>query len=109
MRVLVKVELPVEAGNAAATDGALGRTIQSILDEQKPEAAYFLASNGKRSGLLFIDLKDASDIPAIAEPWFLAFNAGIEIQPVMRPEDLKKAGPAIEAAVRKYAHAHVAV
>ena len=109
MRVLVRVEFPVEAGNAAATDGTLGRTIESILQEQKPEAAYFLASNGKRSGLLFMELKDASQIPAIAEPWFLAFNASIDIQPVMKPEDLMKAGPAIEQAVKKYAQTQMAI
>ncbi len=109
MRVLVKVEFPVEAGNAAATEGTLGRTIESILQEQKPEAAYFLASNGKRSGLLFMELKDASQIPAIAEPWFLAFNASIDIQPVMTAEDLMQAGPAIEQAVKKYAQTEMAI
>ncbi|HTZ41324.1 MAG TPA: hypothetical protein VMB77_14320 [Syntrophales bacterium] len=41
-------------------------------------------------------------MPAIAEPWFLAFNAGIEIYPVMIPEDLAKAGSAIDKAVKKY-------
>ena len=39
MRVLMQVEFPVEAGNAAIKAGTLGRTIQSILEEQKPEAA----------------------------------------------------------------------
>ena len=102
MRVMLKVEFPVEAGNAAIRNGTLSKTIQSILDEQKPEAAYFLASNGKRCGLIVLDLKDPSQIPAIAEPWFLALNASIEIQPVMTPADLTKAGPAIEAAVKKY-------
>ena len=47
-------------------------------------------------------MQDASQIPAIAEPWFLAFNASIEIHPVMVPDDLAKAGSAIEAAVNKY-------
>jgi hypothetical protein len=45
---------------------------------------------------------DASQIPAIAEPWFLAFNASIEIHPVMIPDDLAKAAGAIENAVKKY-------
>jgi hypothetical protein len=103
MRILMKVEFPVETGNAAIKAGSLPKLIQTILDEQKPEAAYFLASNGKRCGLLVLDLKEASQIPALAEPWFLAFNASIEIQPVMTPADLAKAGPAIEAAVKKYA------
>jgi hypothetical protein len=48
-------------------------------------------------------MQDASQIPAIAEPWFLAFNASVEIHPVMIPDDLAKAGGAIENAVKKYA------
>ena len=48
-------------------------------------------------------MQDASQIPAIAEPWFLAFNASIEIHPVMIPEDPARAGGAIENAVKKYA------
>ena len=46
-----------------------------ILEEQKPEAAYFIAEGGTRTGLLFMDLAAASDIPRIAEPWFLALVA----------------------------------
>ena len=81
---------------------SLSETIGSILDDLKPEAAYFLASNGKRTALLIVDMQDASQIPALAEPWFLAFQASLEIIPVMVPEDLKKAGPAIKQAVEKY-------
>jgi hypothetical protein len=47
-------------------------------------------------------MDDPSDLPGIAEPWFLAFNAEIEAQPAMTPEDLQKAGPAIEAAAKKF-------
>ena len=103
MRFLLKVNIPVESGNAAAKAGKLGATIQSILAELKPEAVYFTDDNGQRAGFLFLDLQDASQIPAIAEPWFLAFNASIEIHPVMVPDDLARAGSAIEKAVKKYA------
>lgn len=103
MRILLKVNIPVETGNAAAKAGKLGSTIQSILAELKPEAAYFTDNNGQRCGYLFLDLADASQIPAICEPWFLAFNAAIEIHPVMVPDDLAKAAGAIEKAVKKYA------
>ena len=102
MRFLVKVNIPVDAGNASAKAGKLGTTIQSILADLKPEAAYFTDDNGQRTAFLFLEMKDASQIPAIAEPWFLAFNASIEIHPVMVPDDLAKAGSAIEAAVNKY-------
>jgi hypothetical protein len=102
MRFLVKVVMDVEAGNRLAKAGKLGPTIQSILEELKPEAAYFLDTDGQRCGLLFLEMKDASQIPAIAEPWYLALNASVEFHPVMVPEDLAKAGGAIDAAAKKY-------
>jgi hypothetical protein len=49
-----------------------------------------------------LNLNDASEIPAVAEPFFLWLNAEIEFLPVMRPEDLQKAGPAIGAVVKKW-------
>jgi hypothetical protein len=102
MRIFLKVEIPVEAGNALAKSGKLGETIQAILKEQKPEAAYFVAMNGHRTGLIFLDLSDESQIPAIAEPWFLACKGRVEFYPAMVPGDLAKAGPAIAKAVQKY-------
>ena len=102
MRFLLKVIMDVDAGNRLAKAGKLGTTIQSILADLKPEAAYFTDTNGQMSGYLFLEMQDASQIPAIAEPWFLAFNASIEIQPVMVPEDLAKAGSAIDVAVKMY-------
>lgn len=102
MRILLKVNIPVETGNAAAKAGKLGTTIQSILADLKPEAAYFSDEKGQRTGYLFLDLEDASQIPAICEPWFLAFNAAVSIHPVMVPADLAKAAPAIKKAVKKY-------
>ena len=69
----------------------------------KLEAVYFTDDNGQRTGFIFLEMQDASQIPAIAEPWFLAFNASIEIHPVMIPDDLARAGDAIDKAVKKYA------
>ena len=102
MRFFVKAQMDVEAANALARQGKLGSTIQSILEELKPEAAYFVADEGMRTAYLIVDLQDASQIPALAEPWFLAFNASIEAQPAMVAEDLAKAGPDIERAAKKY-------
>ena len=102
MRCMLKVSIPVEAGNTAISDGTLPKTIESILGELKPEATYFTDDNGKRTGFIFFDLKDTSQIPAVAEPWLLAFNAHIELHPAMNLEDLKNAIPGIEKAVRNY-------
>jgi hypothetical protein len=103
MRFLLKVNIPVESGNAAAKAGKLGATIQSILADLRPEAVYFTDNDGQRAGFIFFDMQDASQIPAVAEPWFVAFNTSIEIHPVMIPDDLARAGDAIENAVKKYA------
>lgn len=103
MRMLLRVSIPVEAGNAAAKDGTLGSTIEGILADLKPEAAYFLADDsGQRSGSIVFDMKDSSQIPAVAEPWFLAFGATVSLRPVMNLKDLAKAGASIGKAAKKY-------
>jgi hypothetical protein len=102
--MLLRVSIPVEAGNAAAKAGTLGSTVEQILADLKPEAAYFFVDdNGQRSGSIVFDMKDTSEIPAVAEPWFLAFNAKVSIRPIMNPQDLAKAGPSIGKAAKQYA------
>jgi hypothetical protein len=64
----------------------------SILEEAKPEAAYFTEQDGTRGAILIVNVNDPSEIPALAEPWFLKFNADCQFRIVMVPEDLKKAG-----------------
>ncbi len=51
---------------------------------------------------MIIDVPTAADIPRIAEPWFLAFDANIGFHPAMVPADLEKAGPSIAAAAKAY-------
>ncbi len=100
MRFLVKVTFSIDKANAAARNGF--QAIQAILQQQRPEAAYFLPEHGQRTGLFVMQLKDASEVAAIAEPWFIAFDAKVEIAPLMLPEDLAKAGPVIAEAVKTY-------
>ena len=102
MRMLVHAKLPHAEFNAAVRDGTVEQKMRRILEETKPEAVYFTEYGGRRSAVMIVDLKDASGIPALAEPWFLAFNASVEFSPVMAPEDLAKAGPGFEAAIKKY-------
>lgn len=102
MRFMLRMRIPMDRGNEVIKDGSLGPTLQAILGELEPEAAYFTTVDGCRGGYIVVDMEDASQIPAVAEPLFLAFGATIEIEPVMTAEDLVKATPAIEQAVRKY-------
>ena len=103
MRMLMKVTIPGAEGNAAIINGSLGSTIGSILADLKPESVYFIEENGARTGVIVFNLENASQIPAIAEPWFLAFNAKVELHPTMTVEDLKNAASGMEKAVQKYA------
>lgn len=92
MRALIHVKLPIEPFNSAVRKGTVGETIKRILDETKPEAVYFTEYDGKRGAVLVVDVADPSRVPAIAEPWFLSFNAQVEFHIAMSPEELSQAG-----------------
>jgi hypothetical protein len=86
----MKVIMEVVASNKAITDGSLPQLIKSTTDKIKPEATYFYTVDGCRSFFMVFDLKDPSEIPGIAEPFFMKMNAKVEFHPVMNLEDLQK-------------------
>jgi hypothetical protein len=92
MRMLLNVKLPHQPFNAAVKNGTAGSKLSQILEAIKPEAVYFTEQNGQRGAVLIVELPDPSKIPALAEPWFLTFEADVEFRVVMSPDDLKRAG-----------------
>lgn len=91
MRTIMFVQFPLEPFNTAVRKGTVGSTMKKILDEAKPEAAYFTEIDGRRSGVIVVDLPTAADIPRFAEPWFLSFNAEVKFRPAMTLTDLAHA------------------
>ncbi|MFI5361758.1 MAG: hypothetical protein ACHQ49_07290 [Elusimicrobiota bacterium] len=89
MRTLLKVSLPVEPANKAVKDGSLPKTIQTLVQELRPEASYFFAEHGQRTALFVFDLKDPTQIPSVVEPLFTRLNAAVELFPVMNADELK--------------------
>ena len=102
MRMLLKIQVPAQEGNTGLKDGIFKKIVDHFQAEFKPEAIYFLAQDGLRTGMIFVDMKDPSQIPAMAEPWFQAMNVKVELTPVMILADLEKAKPSIEAAIKNF-------
>ena len=92
MRMLIDFYLPIEPFNTYVRDGSAGDRIAKIMDDLKPEAVYFTEQDGKRGGVMIIDVASPSDVPRIAEPFFLTFNADVRFHVCMTPDDLAKAG-----------------
>ena len=101
MRMLMMVQMPHARFNAAVKDGSAGPKIQKILADLKPESAYFAEFDGRRTGFLIVNLDDVAKIPALAEPWFLNFEADVHIRPAMTPEDLARGG--LDTLAKKWA------
>jgi hypothetical protein len=92
MNTIMIVSMPHRTFNAAVKDGTAGAKLKKIMDAIKPEIAYFTELNGKRTGIFVVNLSDVSQIPSLAEPWFLTFEADVQFHPTMTPADLERAG-----------------
>lgn len=90
MRMLLKWEIGLEAGNDAIRSGKIAELNQSLMARIRPEAAYFCAEGGKRVSYIFFDLEDPAQIPVIAEPLFQQLKSKVEFIPVMNQDDLQR-------------------
>ena len=102
MRFMLTFRIPPEEGNAAMKDGSFMPAFQSIMEELQPEAAYLAEIEGARGGYLVVNMDDASQIPAIAEPLFLGLGATVQIHPVFTLDDMPRVTEAVEQARQKY-------
>ncbi len=91
MRMMMLVQLPIEPFNTAVKNGTAAAKMKQIMDAIKPEQAWFGEREGKRGGILIVNVDSGSDIPRLAEPWFLSFNAEVEFRVTMTPEELGRA------------------
>ena len=89
MRMMLRARIPVEAGNVGLSEGTLPATLQQVVGLVDPEAVYVGTEDGVRRVLIFFDLKDASDIPAVTEPFMQNANASVDLVPVMNQEDMQ--------------------
>ncbi|POX51129.1 hypothetical protein C3489_20560 [Streptomyces sp. Ru71] len=95
MRVLLTVQMDTDRANKAIKDQTLPDIMKSTLERLNPEAAFFGAKDGMRTGFIVFDLQDPAKIPTIAEPFFQELGARIEFLPVMNIDE-------VQAGLREY-------
>ena len=98
MRIFMSVQVPNASGNEAIKSGALPRVIGKFIETFRPEAAYFITFNGDRCAHFYFDLKDVTQMPAVAEPFFIELGAKVTYCPAMNADDMKKGVGAFMAA-----------
>lgn len=102
MRFLLKVTIPNDRGRERISDPQFGQKMKELLGEIKAEAAYFTSVDKQRGAYIILNMDDVSQMPSLTEPLFIWLKADLEIFPVMTPQDLEKAGPAMGASVKKW-------
>jgi hypothetical protein len=89
--MMLSVDFPNEPFNSLVRSGEIDQLVGQVLEAIQPEAVYFTEQDGLRGAILIVDVKRPSDIPALAEPFFLNFDAECRFRIVMTPEDLQGA------------------
>jgi len=92
MRTILDIDFPLELFNTHVRNGTIGDLLAKIMEDIQPEAVYFSEAHGKRRGVLIVNVDSPSDVPRLAEPFFLSFNAECRFRICMLPEDLAAAG-----------------
>ncbi len=102
MRMILKVSMPTDVMNELMREGKLASTMEKLLGRLQPEAAYFTAMDGERTGFIVVDVAEPSELMKVAEPLFLALEAGVEFYPAMTPQDLAKGAAAFGPSLQEF-------
>jgi len=92
MKILMNAKYHNEPLNSMVREGKIDVVMNEIMESQKPEVIYFTEVEGHRGAMCVIDINDQSQLPSIAEPYFLNFDAECHFTIAMSPQDLKVAG-----------------
>jgi hypothetical protein len=91
--MMVKFRFPTDNGNDLLKGGRMDKILPQIMEDLKPEAAYFYPEEGLRAGHFIVQVDDSSQILEIGERLWLGLGGDVEMVPVMAPEDLQKLFP----------------
>jgi hypothetical protein len=102
MRVMVKFRFPTVSGTDALKAGRIDKVLPKIMEDLKPEAAYFYADEGLRAGHFVVQMKDSSQVLEIGERLWIGLGGTVEMVPVMSAEDIQKALPSVPGIVARF-------
>ena len=87
----MKVKFPFEPFNTLVKNGKIDGVMKEIIESIKPEMIYFTDFDGCRGCICVLDIQNQSQIPSVAEPFFLNLNAECRFSVAMTPQDLAAA------------------
>ncbi len=91
MRMFLNIRIPNQLINMLILEGTVGDVIGKIMEECQPEVIDFTEQDGARGAIAVVEVATASDIPTLAESWFLKLDATCQFQIATTPGDLQKA------------------
>jgi hypothetical protein len=100
---MIRFNFPVDPGNDLIRSGKVGKVVEQLMADLKPEAAYFYPEDGARGGIMVFDMPDASGVAGVVERLSFGLHAKVEVMPVMNADDLQKGLAGIEDIVKNYA------
>ena len=91
VRMMLKVQIPVEAGNRAIENGTMGKIFEDLMAKIKPEAAYFSQEDGLRTAYFVYVIDGTFEFAEIHEPLIQGLGARVFDQPALNWNDIGKA------------------
>jgi|SRR5581483_4742392 len=103
MKFIVRATIPVDAGNDMVRSGpAMQQLIDKVMGDVRPESAYFCVEAGQRTVYLIVNVEKTSELPRVAEPFWLALSCDVEFIPCMSQEDFGEAMGILGPIAAKY-------
>ena len=90
-RMMLKVQIPVEAGIRAIENGTMGPIFERLMAKIKPEAAYFSQEDGLRTAYFVYVIDGTFEFAEIHEPLIQGLGARVYDQPALTWQDIGKA------------------
>lgn len=103
MRMMANFNFSVAPGSDLIRSGKLNTSFERLMEDLKPEAAYFFTNrDGDRSGLVFFDLPESSNILNVVESFAFGLGARVTLTPVMSAEDIQKGFESLPAVIERF-------